>query len=142
MKEIKIKADLWRLTPDWAIAGTKGSFGSCKMVFDLSPDWESLARRVTFFTTENEAVAVIMDENSVSVPDEVMSRAGTAFFVLDGVGEDGRVLVSAKGELRVVDTAEPGGREPETCTPSELDQLRAAFEALRREVEELKARAE
>ena len=141
MKEIIIKADLWRLTPDWAVAGTKGSFGFCKMVFDLSPDWENLSRRITFFPTECEAVAVMMDGNSVRVPDEVMARAGTASFVLDGVGEDGTVLVSAKGELRVVDTAEPGGREPEVRVPSELEQLRAAFEALRREVEDLKARA-
>ncbi len=141
MKEIKIKADLWRLTPDWAVAGTKGSFGSCKMIFDLSPDWKTLAKRVTFFPTEGEAVGVIMNDDSVRVPDEVMARAGTASFVLDGVGEDGTVLVSAKGELRVVDTAEPGGKEPENRTPSELEQLRAAIDALRREVDELKARA-
>lgn len=141
MKEIKIKADLWRLTPDWAVAGTRGSFGCCKVVFNLSPDWEELARRVTFFPAEGEAVAVIMNGDSVRVPDEVMSRAGTASFVLDGVGKDGSVLVSACGELRVVDTAEPGGREPETRVPSELEQLRAAVGALQRELEELKAMA-
>lgn len=141
MKEIRIKTDLWRLTPDWAVAGTKGSFGSCKLVFDFSPDWDELARQVTFFPMEGEAVAVIMNENTVRVPDEVMARAGTASFVLDGVGEEGSVLVSARGELRVVDTAEPGGREPGVYVPSELEQLRAAIGALRREVEELKARS-
>ena len=142
MKEIKIKADLWRLTPDWAVAGTKGSFGSCKMIFDLSPDWERLAKRVTFFPSDGaDAVAVLMPENSVRLPDEVMCSAGTASFVLDGVGEDGTVLVSARGELRVVDTAEPGGREPEVRVPSELEQLRAALESLRRELEGLKARS-
>lgn len=142
MKEIKIKTDLWRLTPDWAVAGTKGSFGSCKLIFDLSPDWDKLARQVTFFPTQGQAVAVIMNENTVRVPDEVMALAGTASFVLDGVGEDGTVLVSARGELRVVDTAEPGGREPGVYVPSELEQLRAAIGVLRREVEELKAGAE
>ena len=141
MKTVKIRADLWRLTPDWAVAGTKGSFGSCKLVFDFSPDWDELARQVTFFPMEGEAVAVIMNENTVRVPDEVMARAGTASFVLDGVGEEGSVLVSARGELRVVDTAEPGGREPGVYVPSELEQLRAAIGALRREVEELKARS-
>jgi hypothetical protein len=82
-----------------------------------------------------------MPENSVRLPDEVMCSAGTASFVLDGVGEDGTVLVSARGELRVVDTAEPGGREPEVRVPSELEQLRAALESLRRELEGLKARS-
>lgn len=141
MKEINIKVDLWRLTPDWAVAGTKGSFGSCKLLFSLSPDWEGLARRITFFPAEGEAVAVLMNENSVIIPDEVMARAGTASFVLDGVGRDGTALVSAKGELRIVDTAEPGGRKPEIRVPDELEQLRATLMALRGEVEELKARA-
>ena len=140
MKEIKIKADLWRLTPDWAVAGTRGSFGSCRLVFDLSPDWEGLARRVTFFPPDGDAVAVIFNGNSVRVPDEVMSLAGTASYVLDGVGEDGTVLVSARGELRIVDTAAPGGREPEVRVPSEIEQMRAEICALRREVEELKVR--
>ena len=142
MKEIKIKADLWRLTPDWAVAGTKGSFGSCKIVFDLSPDWESLSRRVTFFPADgSDSVAVIKSGEEVRVPDEVMACAGTASFVLDGVGADGTALVSARGELRIVDTAEPGCREPEERVPSETEQLRAAIHSLWAEVEKLKARA-
>ncbi len=142
MKEIKIKADLWRLTPDWAVAGTKGSFGSCKIVFDLSPDWESLSRRVTFFPADgSDSVAVITSGEAVRVPDEVMACAGTASFVLDGVGADGTALVSARGELRIVDTAEPGGREPEERVPSEIEQLRAAIHSLWTEIEKLKARA-
>ncbi len=143
MKEIKIKVDLWRLTPDWAVAGTKGSFGSCKIVFDLSPDWESLSRRVTFFPSDGaDAVAVIMQGESVRVPDEVMGRAGTASFVLDGIGAGGTALVSVRGELRIVDTAEPGGREPEERVVSETEQLRAAIHLLWSEIEKLKARAD
>ena len=139
MKEINIKADLWRLTPDWAVAGTRGSFGSCEMLFDLSPDWSNLDKRVTFFPTGgDDGVAVRMAKNRVRVPDEVMARAGTASFVLDGIDPEGKRLVSARGELRVIDTASPGGREPKEFVPGEIDQLRAALESLRREVEELK----
>lgn len=142
MKEINIKADLWKLTPDWAVAGTRGSFGSCKMVFDLSPDWEDLSKRVTFFPCgEEEGVAILMEKNSVTVPDEVMKRAGTACFVLDGIDSLGKRLVSSRGELRVIDTATPGGRDPNKYAPSEIDQLRAALESLRREVAELKKEA-
>ena len=139
MKEINIKADLWKLTPDWAVAGTRGSFGSCETVFDLSPDWRDMERRITFFPAgENEGVALRMESNRVRVPDEVMARAGTAFFVLDGIDPAGKRLVSMRGELRVIDTASPGGREPKEYVPSEIDQLRAALESLRKEVETLK----
>ena len=141
MKEINIKADLWHLTPDWAVAGTKGSFGSCNMVFDLSPDWEHLARRVTFFPVGAKyGVVLIMQGDSLRVPDEVMAQAGTASFVLDGVGADGCVLVSTRGELRIIDTAEPGGCEPAERVPNEIEQLRAALHALWEEFEKLKAR--
>lgn len=138
MKEINIKADLWKLTPDWAVAGTRGSFGSCRIVFDLSPDWQGMNKWVTFFPAGGEGVALFLSGNAVRVPDEVMARAGTATFVLDGIDADGNRLVSARGELRVIDTAFPGGREPKEYAPSELDQLRAEIESLRGEIKALK----
>lgn len=139
MKEINIKADLWKLTPDWAVAGTRGSFGSCRIVFDLSPDWQGMNKRVTFFPAGGgDGVALLLGENAVRVPDEVMASAGTARFVLDGIDVEGNRLVSARGELRVIDTAYPGGREPKEYAPSELDQLRAEIESLRGESEALK----
>lgn len=139
MKEINIKTDLWKLTPDWAVAGTRGSFGSCKIVFELSPDWQGMNKRVTFFPAGgNEGIALLLSGNAVRVPDEVMACAGTARFVLDGIDAGGNRLVSARGELRVVDTAYPGGREPKEYAPSEFDQLRAEIESLRGEIEALK----
>ncbi len=139
MKEIKIKADLWRLSPNWAVAGTRGSFGSCRIVFELSPDWQGMNKRITFFPAGGgEGVALLLNANAVRVPDEVMASAGTAVFVLDGIDADGNSLVSARGELRVVDTASPGGREPKEYVPSELDQLRAELESIRGEIEALK----
>ena len=142
MKEINIKADLWKLTPDWAVAGTRGSFGSCRIVFDLSPDWQCMNKRITFFPAGGgEGVLLILSGNAVRVPDEVMARAGTATFVLDGIDPDGNRLVSTRGELRVIDTAFPGGREPKEYAPSELDQLRLEITSLRREIEALKKEA-
>jgi hypothetical protein len=139
MKEIKIKADLWNIAPKWAVAGTRGSFGSCKLTFDLSPDWEGLGKRITFFPAGGgEGVAILISGSSVTVPDEVMARAGTAVFVLDGISPEGKRLVSTRGELRVIDTASPGGKEPKHFVPSEIDQLRAELERLRGEVERLK----
>ena len=139
MKEIKIKADLWNIAPKWAVAGTRGSFGSCKLTFDLSPDWEGLGKRITFFPAGGgEGVAILISGAEVTVPDEVMARAGTAIFVLDGISPEEKRLVSTRGELRVIDTASPGGKEPKHFVPSEIDQLRAELERLRGEVERLK----
>ena len=142
MKIIKIKADLWQIAPNWAVAGTRGSFGCCEIEFELSHHWNGMEKRVTFYPAGGEdAVAVILNEGSVRVPDEVMARAGLAIFVLDGIGSDGRVLVSARGELRIIDTASPGGREPKECVPSEIDQLRAEVASLRGEINALKKEA-
>jgi hypothetical protein len=142
MKEIKIKADLWKIAPQWAVAGTRGSFGSCKLTFDLSPDWEGLGKRITFFPAGGgEGVAILISGSSVTVPDEVMACAGTAVFVLDGISPEGKRLVSTRGELRVIDTAFPGGREPKDQIPGEIDQLRAEVALLRAEIESLKKEA-
>ena len=139
MKTVKIRADLWRLTPTWAVAGTRGSFGSCFLLLDLSPHWARLIKRVTFFPADgSDSVCVAVRSDEVRVPDEVMACAGTAAYVIDGVSESGEVLVSARGELRIIDTAEPGGAESLERTPSEAEQLRAELASLRREIKELK----
>lgn len=140
MKEIKIKADMWHLTPDWAVAGIRGSFGMSRMTFELSPDWERLGKRITFFPADGSgAVAILFGGNSVIIPDEVMAHEGTAAYVIDGISSSGESLVSRRGELRIIDTAEPGGKEPRDCTPGEFDQLRAEVEELRAELMKLKS---
>lgn len=139
MKTVKIRADLWRLTPMWAVAGTRGSFGLCSLCLDLSPDWERLSKRVTFFPADgSDAVCISVRSVEVRVPDEVMACAGTASYVIDGVSESGEAIVSVRGELRVIDTAEPGGNRSLERTPSEAEQIRAELAALRRELRELK----
>ncbi len=131
MKEINIKVNGIWLSPDWAVAGTRGSFGSAVMVFSFSPEWDGLAKRITFFPAEgSEPVAILIGNENVRVPDEVMAAAGNAGFVIDGVCE-GEVFITKRGELRVVDTVSPGGREPQIRTPSEYEQLRAEIERLK-----------
>lgn len=139
MKEIRIKVNGIWLEPIWAVAGTRGSFGSCKLSFEFSPEWNGMQKRVTFFPADGtDAVALLMQNDEVIVPCEVMAHAGSAGFVIDGVGEGGEVTLTQKGELRVVDTAEPGGKEPSERTPGMLEQLRAEIAYLRGEMEKLK----
>ncbi len=139
LKEIKIAVNGIWLEPSWAVAGTRGSFGSCRLRFEFSPEWERLQKRVTFFPADgSEPVAILIKNGEVTLPCEVMAAAGSAGFVIDGVGEDGETLLTEKGELRVVDTVEPGGKEPIERTPSLLEQLRTEIASLRAEIEKLK----
>ncbi len=131
MKELNIKVNGIWLTPDWAVAGTRGSFGSAFLIFEFSPEWEGLAKRITFYPADDSVpVALLFDGGRVRVPDEVMASAGTAGFVIDGV-RDGEIFITKRGELRIVDTVLPGGREPLERTPSEYEQIRAEIKRLK-----------
>ncbi len=135
MKDINIKVNGIWLSPDWAVAGTRGSFGSARLNFEFSPEWEGLALRISFFPAGGaEAVALMLGTSSVKVPDEVMAASGSAGFVIDGVRE-GEILITKRGELRVVDTVAPGGHEPRERIPSEYEQLRSEIEKLKGRLE-------
>ena len=100
-----------------------------------------MQKRVTFFPADaSEPVEVLAINDEVIVPAEVMAAAGSAEYVIDGKAAGGAVIVTQKGELRVVDTASPGGRVPAKRTPDIIEQLRAEIAALRAEIEEMKVR--
>ena len=141
MKEITVKIEHIWLEPMWAVAGTRGSFGSCRLRLSFSPEWKDMQKRVTFFPADaSEPVEVLAINDEVIVPAEVMSAAGSAEYVIDGKAAGGEAIVTQKGELRVVDTASPGGRVPAERTPDIIEQLRAEIAALRAEIDELKVR--
>ncbi len=134
MKEINIKVNGIWLSPPWAVAGTRGSFGAARMELEFSPEWQGLEKRITFFPADgSEPVALAVAEECICVPDEVMAAAGTAGYVIDGVRE-GEIFITKRGELRVIDTASPGGREPQTRTPSEYEQLREEIRKLKERI--------
>ena len=88
-----------------------------------------MRKRVTFFPADgSDAVEVFVEKDEALIPDEVMGSAGTAFFVIDGE-LDGSRLISVKGELRVIDTAAPGGKNPLLLElKEELEKLKARYE--------------
>ena len=132
MKITNIKVSGIWLEPTWAVAGTRGSRGSCLLKINFSPEWEGMRKRVTFFPADGSgAVEVRLENDEAVIPDEVMECAGPAEYVIDGE-VDGRNLVTQKGELRVIDTVRPGGKNPA------LIELREELAALRAEYERLK----
>ncbi len=136
MKDIYIKAEGFRLVPDWAVAGTRGSYGVSRLIFEFSDNWDGLYKTVTFFPGGREGgVKLIMNDNTAIIPPEVLSVAGNSTFVVDGFRE-GVKLISLVGRLRVVDTATPGGVDSVEPTPSELEQLRLSIGNLEKEAKE------
>ena len=123
--KITIKADGYRLVPDWAVVGTEGSYGVSALAFEFGDAWDGLVRRVTFFPANgSDAIEVMAEGTDVVVPPEVMSVAGTAEYVLDGT-RDGVRLISLCGRLRVLQTKEPGGADPAEPTQDVYSQILA-----------------
>ncbi len=127
--KITIKADGYRLVPDWAVVGTEGSYGMSALVFEFGDAWDGLVRRVTFFPANgSDAIEVMAEGTDVVVPPEVMSVAGTAEYVLDGT-RDGVRLISLCGRLRVLQTKEPGGADPAEPTQDVYSQIVSLIKA-------------
>ena len=129
MHTINIQADGYRLSPDWAVVGTAGSYGVSSLVFEFSKEWDTLIKRATFFPAgKGEAVSVITADGVVEVPCEVLQTAGTAEFVIDGT-RDGARIISLCGRLRVLETKEPGGVNAGTPTEDVYTQIVELIEA-------------
>lgn len=132
MKVTNIKVNGIWLEPCWAVAGTRGMSGAL-LKLDFSIDWEGMRRRVTFFPADgSKAYEVPVEDGEALIPEEVMACAGTAEFVIDGISAGGVTMITKRGELRVIDTAHPGGSMPLHL------ELREELRALRAEYEKLK----
>jgi hypothetical protein len=126
---INIQADGFRLTPDWAVVGTEGSYGVSTLAFEFDKAWDGLMRRVTFYPADGaEPIEVLVEGGEVAVPAEVLAAAGTAEYVLDGTCEGVR-LISLCGRLRVLQTKGAGGGESAGATEDAYAQLVALIQA-------------
>lgn len=127
--KINIQADGYRLTPDWAVIGTEGSYGVSALAFEFDKAWDGLMRRVTFYPADGAPpIEVLVEDGEVSVPAEVLAAAGTAEYVLDGTS-DGVRLISLCGRLRVLHTKGAGGGESAGATEDAYAQLVALIQS-------------
>ncbi len=127
-----IKVTQYNLYPDWVSAGTRGSYGSARLQFEFSPEWEGTDRRVSFYPADGTApVSLAVDKDGgVTVPSELMAASGTGKYVIDGI-KAGVREISLCGFLRVYDTLTPSDSPAGEPTPSEYIQLRAELNELR-----------
>lgn len=119
---MEILVDEFALTPKRFIAGTKGSYGFCTMHFKFGPEWYGLAKKVTFYPSDGSPVYLLVSEDRVEIPQEVMSCAGVSRYVVSGCRNED-VLISITGEVDVLNSLSPDGSAAEEPTPSQMEQV-------------------
>ena len=122
-----IKVDNYVLIPGRFVAGTKGSYGIEQISLELSKEWEGLAVSVSFYPPEGDPVALIYTGEPFFIPYEVMCRSGTSKFIVSGYKDD-KVLISAEGLIRVLETSVPVENTALAPTPSQFAQIMSALE--------------
>lgn len=120
---MKIKVDAYTITPSEIVAGTEGSYGSAVLECVFGEDWDGLIKKASFFTPST-STAVLFENDTVRVPDEIMQACGEFPFVLSGHGE-GKTIISVTGRITVLPTSVPSVTPPGSPTPSEMDQIYA-----------------
>jgi hypothetical protein len=126
--KINVQADGYRLTPDWAVVGTEGSYGVSTLAFEFDKAWDGLMRRATFYPADgSQPIEVLVSDGEVAVPAEVTAAAGTAEYVLDGT-RDGVRLISLCGRLRVLQTKGAGGDDSAGASEDAYAQLVALIQ--------------
>ena len=106
-KLITVTVDKYTLSPKRIIAGTRGSFGTETLVFDLGEDWDDMTDvALTFRAPNGEAVSVRYDGEPVAIPQEIMSHSGISEYIISGY-KGTNTLLSLTGEISVLNTLDP-----------------------------------
>ncbi len=121
-----IKIEKYVMNPGRFVAGTRGSYGIEKLDFLFSQEWDGLAVSVSFYPLDGDPVAVVYGGVPINIPAEVMNVSGTSRFVVSGYSGE-RVLITAEGMIRVLDTSVPAENEALVPTPSQVSQIMTAL---------------
>ena len=118
---MKIEVNKYSLNPRWFVAGTKGSYENETLELVFSKEWDGLVKKVNFIPYGGEEVSLIYTE-PITIPYEVMVRAGTCVFGVSGYKDTLRLL-SVTGEMKVVDTVASPDNSTYVPTPDEMTQV-------------------
>lgn len=98
---MKINVNGYMLSPRRFIAGTKGSYGTQKIKFVFDSRWRGLARKVIFYPADADPVEVVIGDEAITIPREVMAKGGLVKYTVVGHGENS-ALVSVTGGIDVL----------------------------------------
>ncbi|MCI8590204.1 MAG: hypothetical protein HFE77_05785 [Clostridiales bacterium] len=124
---MKISVTKYGLTPDTADGGTKGSYGIETLSFSFSPEWDTLAKSITFYPPHSTPICVYLEKDEIPLPYEVTERAGKTSFVICGTNQK-RTILTVTGTIEVRDTINPTEREAGDYTPSAIAVITQACE--------------
>lgn len=97
-----------------------------RLVVEFCGKWDGMTKTAVFWRTEDEAYHVVLDDDdSCTVPPEVLTEAGVFFFGLFGVSAEGRRRTSQVMRYNVVQGVITAGTQPSNPTPEFWDQVLA-----------------
>ena len=138
---MKFSVTKYGLNPLAAEGGTKGSYGMETLSFSFSPEWEALAKSITFYPPHNAPICVYLKEDEIPLPSEVTARAGKTLFVICGTSED-RTILTVTGTIEVKDTLNPTEQEAGDYTPSAIAFITEACSKAEASAEQARLAAE
>lgn len=114
----KIRVNHYDIDPDVIVAGTRGSYGIVKLVFDFDSSWDGLTKKIVFHPIRGRPIEVPLLDVPIDIPVEVMEHSGETGYVISGyaAGEE-QALLSLPGTIKVLFTLDDEGGNSAGMTP-------------------------
>ena len=114
----KIRVNHYDIDPDVIVAGTRGSYGVVKLVFDFDSSWDGLTKKIVFHPIRGRAIEFPLLDVPIDIPVEVMEHSGESGYVISGyaAGEE-QALLSLPGTIKVLFTLNDEGGNSVGMTP-------------------------
>lgn len=120
---MKLKINYYGLEPRRFIAGTVGSYGFEEMDLTFSAEWKTLSKKVVFYPAGGGTpVQVVYTGKPFLIPAEAYSARGICRFAVVGYLDE-KVLITATGEMDILEALPAEASEAVTPTPSEVAQI-------------------
>ena len=114
----KIRVNHYDIDPDVIVAGTRGSYGVVKLVFDFDSSWDGLTKKIVFHPIRGRAIEVPLLDVPIDIPVEVMEHSGETGYVISGYAAgDEQALLSLPGTIKVLFTLDDEGGNSAGMTP-------------------------
>lgn len=103
-----------------------GGLEEDRLVVEFCGKWDGMTKTAVFWRAEDEAYHVVLDDDdSCTVPSEVLTEAGVFFFGLFGINADGLRRTTQVMRYSIVKGAITEGTQPSDPTPEFWDQVLA-----------------
>ena len=135
-----LKADRYSVSPQKLDVGTKGSWGNDYIKLSLSPEWDGLTVKISFYPSRSQPVVAVYGGDKVAVPAEVYDYGGDTKVVISGETEE-RVMISLPFTLKTDETLKPANTPASVPMPDEFAQIYGYMQGTRELAQQLADRS-